>query len=69
MLRFLLIILVIYLVWKILEPYISKIFIPKSEIKGSGKSQEININPDNIEDAQFKEIDESKSDKKNSPEQ
>jgi len=68
-LRLLLVIIVIYLLWKILEPHIIKIFTPKSEIKGTGKSKEININPDNIEDAQFKEINESKSDKKNSPEQ
>jgi len=67
--RLLLIIIVIYLFWKILEPYIIKIITPKSEIKGTAKSKEININPDNIEDAQFKEIDESKSDHKNSPEQ
>jgi len=68
-LRLLLIIIVVYLLWKILEPHIIRIFTPKSEIKGTGKSKEININPDNIEDAQFKEIDESKSDQKKSPEQ
>jgi hypothetical protein len=66
-LRLFLFILVIYLVWKILEPQINKIFTPKSEIKGTGKSKEININPDNIEDAQFKEINDTNPDSKKSP--
>jgi hypothetical protein len=61
MLRLILYLIILYIVWKLLEPYVKKLFGSKSEIKGRHDQKKMDINPDDIEDADFKEIDDSKS--------
>jgi hypothetical protein len=58
MFRILLIILLIYLLWQLIKPYIAKI-VRKPDIKGKENNISFHVDEDQIEDAQYKEIDDS----------
>ena len=53
----------IYLVWTIIKPYLIKVQ-RKTEIKGKRTSEKFHIDKENIQDAEFKDIDNA--DKQNS---
>ncbi|RKY61698.1 MAG: hypothetical protein DRP96_02495 [Candidatus Neomarinimicrobiota bacterium] len=53
--------LVIYFIWKLIEPYIKNVSNVKDKVKGNQKQKRVNIDPNDIEDADFKEIDDDKS--------
>lgn len=53
--------MILYIIWKLVEPYFKKVFDSKSEVRGNQDQKMMDINPDDIEDADFKEIDDSKS--------
>ena len=59
--RFLLFVLLIYLIWKLIRPYIQRLINAHTEVKGKSKPPKMNIKKTDIEDAEFKEIDDSKS--------
>ncbi|HDP67695.1 MAG TPA: hypothetical protein ENN20_04235 [Candidatus Marinimicrobia bacterium] len=61
MFRLILYLLILYIIWKLVEPYFKKVFDSKSEVRGNQDQKMMDINPDDIEDADFKEIDDSKS--------
>lgn len=61
MFRLILYLLIVYIIWKLVEPYFKKVFDSKSEVRGNQDQKMMDINPDDIEDADFKEIDDSKS--------
>ncbi|MGC9364483.1 MAG: hypothetical protein ACP5FZ_07945 [Fidelibacterota bacterium] len=61
MFRLILYLIILYIIWKLLEPYVKNLFGSKSEIKGRYDQKKMDINPDDIEDADFKDIDDSKS--------
>ncbi len=61
MFRMLFYLLIFYLIWKIIEPYLKNLFNANPEVKGNSNQKNINIDPDEIEDASFKEIDDNKS--------
>ena len=61
MFRMLFYLLIFYLIWKLIEPYLKNLFTTNPEIKGNSDQKNIKINPEDIEDASFKEIDDSKS--------
>jgi len=56
--RFLLILLVGYLIWKIIGPYLRKSLTNQFEVRGKKPRKNLDIDPDKIEDAQFKDIDD-----------
>jgi len=56
--RFLLILLVGYLIWKIIGPHLRKSFTNQFEVRGKKPRKNIDIDPDKIEDAQFKDIED-----------
>ena len=56
--RFLLILFAAYIIWKIIKPYLKKIPTGKSDVKGKRIQKNLHIDPDKIEDAQFKDIDD-----------
>lgn len=58
MFRILLIILLIYLLWRLIKPYLPKT-IRKPDIKGKEKNISFHVDEDQIEDAQYKDIDDS----------
>ena len=61
MFRLILYLIILYTIWKLIEPYLKNIFNVNPEVKGDKDQKKIKINPDEIEDADFKDIDESKS--------
>lgn len=61
MFRLLFYLLILYLIWKLIEPYLKNLFKANPEIKGNHNQKKINIDTDDIEDASFKEIDDKKS--------
>lgn len=61
MFRLMIYLLIIYIIWKLVEPHLQNLFSPNPEVKGSKKQKKIDIDPDKIEDASFKEIDDKKS--------
>ncbi|MCD6204810.1 MAG: hypothetical protein J7L22_04020 [Candidatus Marinimicrobia bacterium] len=44
-----------------IEPYIKNVSNVKDKVKGNQKQKRVNIDPNDIEDADFKEIDDDKS--------
>ena len=56
--RFLLILFVAYIIWKIVKPYLKISSTDKFDVKGKRTQKNLHIDPDKIEDAKFKDIDD-----------
>ena len=61
-LQLLFIVLGAYLLFKLVKPFFS-ISSGKGEVKGSRKKRKLNLDKDNIQDAEFKDIDNSDNNK------
>jgi rRNA processing protein Gar1 len=56
--RFLLILFAAYIIWKIIKPYLKISPTDKFDVKGKRTQKNLHIDPDKIEDAKFKDIED-----------
>lgn len=61
MFRLLFYLVIFYLIWKLIEPLLRNLFNAHPDVKGTGRQKRVDVNHDDIEDAEFKEIDDNKS--------
>lgn len=57
--KYLLILILLYLIWKLIKPYLKK----KIDIRGSAKRDKIQYDAKDIDDADFEEIDDKEESK------
>jgi hypothetical protein len=61
MFKLLIYLLLIYLIWKLLQPTLKRLLNANTDVKGKRAQKKMDINATDIEDAEFRDIDENKS--------